>query len=72
MIVDCIKMDTCVLEENVPKRITSHATTTIHTEEIGVQTYFPKAVKTFRTVATQTDNNIAINILNSKRYTPKT
>ena len=39
----------------------------MHTEERGVQTYFPKVVKSFRTVATQTDNNIAINILNNKK-----
>ena len=37
----------------------------------GVQTYFPKAVKSFRTVATQTDNNIARNILNSKNVHPE-
>ena len=34
----------------------------MHTEERGVQTYFPKVVKSFGTVAAQTDNNIAINI----------
>ena len=43
----------------------------MHTEERGVQTYFPKVVKSFRTVATQTDNNIAINILNSKKVHPE-
>ena len=43
----------------------------MHTEERGVQTYFPKAVKSFRTVATQTDNNIARNILNSKNVHPE-
>ena len=43
----------------------------MHTEERGVQTYFPKAVKSFRTVATQTDNNIAIKILNNKKVHPE-
>ena len=43
----------------------------MHTEERGVQTYFPKVVKSFRTVATQTDNNIAINILNNKKEHPE-
>ena len=42
----------------------------MHTEE-SVQTYFPKVVKSFRTVATQTDNNIAINILNNKKEHPE-
>ena len=55
------------------KRITSHVTITMHTEERGVQTYmyFPKVVKSFRTVAAQTDNNIAINILNNKKVHPE-
>ena len=39
----------------------------MNTEERGVQTYFPKLVKYFRTITTQTDNNIAINILNNKK-----
>ena len=39
----------------------------MHTEEKGVQTYFPKVGKSFRTVAAQTDNNIAINILNNEK-----
>ena len=43
----------------------------MHTEERGVQTYFPKVVKSFRTVAAQTDNNIAINILNNKKVHPE-
>ena len=43
----------------------------MHIEERGVQTYFPKVVKSFHTVATQTDNNIAINILNSKKVHPE-
>ena len=54
-----------------PKRITSHVTITTHTEERGVQIYFTKVVKSFRTVATQSDNNIAINILNSKKVHPE-
>ena len=37
----------------------------------GIQTYFPKVVKSFRNVATQTDNNFAINILNSKKVHPE-
>ena len=37
----------------------------------GIQTYFPKVVKSFRNVATQTNNNIAINILNSKKVHPE-
>ena len=40
----------------------------MHTEEKGVQTYFPKVIKFFRTVAAQTDNNIAIN---SKKVHPE-
>ena len=48
-----------------------HITITMHTEERGVETYFPKAVKSFRTVATQTDNNIAIKILNNKKVHPE-
>ena len=43
----------------------------MQTEERHVQTYFPKVVKYFRTIATQTDNNIAINILNSKQVHPE-
>ena len=44
----------------------------MHTEERGVQTYFPKVVKSFRTVAAQTDNNIAINMVNtSKKVHPE-
>ena len=43
----------------------------MHTEERGVQTYFPKVVKSFTTVAAQTDNNTAINILNSKKVHPE-
>ena len=43
----------------------------MHTEERGVQTYFPKVVKSFRTVTIQTDNNIAINILNNKKEHPE-
>ena len=43
----------------------------MHTEERRVQTYFPKVVKSFRTVTAQTDNNIAINILNSKKVHPE-
>ena len=39
----------------------------IYIQKKGVQTYFPKVVKSFGTVASQTDNNIAINILNSKK-----
>ena len=58
---DC-KMDTCILEEK--KRITSHVTITMHTDERCVQTYFPKVVKSFRTVAAQTGKNIPINIVN--------
>ena len=44
---------------------------TMHTDERCVQTYFPKVVKSFRTVAAQTDNNIAINILNNKNVHPE-
>ena len=44
----------------------------MHTEERGVQTYFPKVGKSFRTVAAQTDNNIAINILNNEKVHLKT
>ena len=40
----------------------------MHTEERGVQIYFPKVVKSFTTVAAQTDNNIAIN---SKKVHPE-
>ena len=59
---DC-KMDTCIYTwRKCPKRITWHVTITMHTEERGVQTYFPKVVKSFRTVAAQTDNNIEKNI----------
>ena len=54
-----------------PKRITSHVTIATHTEERGIQTYFPKVVKCFRTVTTQTDNNNAINILNNKKVHPE-
>ena len=69
----------CLLKLNklsikCPKRITSqgsHVTITMPTEERGVQTYFPKVVKYFRTVAAQTDNNIAINILNNKKVHPE-
>ena len=43
----------------------------MHTEERGVQTYFPKVVKSFGTVAAQTDNNTAINIVNSKKVHPE-
>ena len=43
----------------------------MNTEERGVQTYSPKVVKSFRTVATQTDSNIAINILNNKKEHPE-
>ena len=69
-------MDTCILEENSQRELPqSHVTITMHTEERGVQTYmyFPKVVKSFRTVAAQTDNNIAINIyiLNSKKVHPE-
>ena len=40
----------------------------MHIEERCVQTYFPKVVKSFGTVASQTDNNIAIN---SKKVHPE-
>ena len=53
------KMDTCIYTwRKCPKRITWHVTITMHTEERGVQTYFPKVVKSFRTVAAQTGKNI--------------
>ena len=45
--------------------LTCTVTITMHIEERGVKTYFPKVVNSFRTVATQTDNNIAIKILNN-------
>ena len=43
----------------------------MHIEERCVQTYFPKVVKSFRIVATQTDNNIAIYILNNQKEHPE-
>ena len=65
---DC-KLDTCILEENAEREL-HH----MQLLQICIQkNIFSKVVKSFRTVAAQTDNNIAINIhvLNNKKVHPE-